>query len=45
MNGLASTLGVLSVFAANLYGLPIIFNMILQPTFLGVILAMAVLVS
>lgn len=40
MNGLASTLGVLSVFAANLYGLPITFNMILQTTFLGVILAM-----
>lgn len=40
MNGLASTLGVLSVFAANLYGIPITFMMILQTAFLGVILAM-----
>ncbi|MEK5230779.1 dicarboxylate/amino acid:cation symporter [Lysinibacillus sp. FSL K6-0232] len=40
MNGLASTLGVLSVFAANLYGISISFGMILQTAFLGVILAM-----
>ncbi|WP_068985873.1 MULTISPECIES: dicarboxylate/amino acid:cation symporter [Lysinibacillus] len=40
MNGLASTLGVLAVFAANLYGLPITFSMILQTAFLGVVLAM-----
>lgn len=40
MNGLASTLGVLSVFAANLYGIPITFGMILQTAFLGVVLAM-----
>lgn len=40
MNGLASTLGVLSVFVANLYGISISFGMILQTAFLGVILAM-----
>jgi len=40
MNGLASTLGVLAVFASNLYGLPITFSTILQTAFLGVVLAM-----
>lgn len=40
MNGLASTLGVLAVFAANLYGIPITLGMIVQIAFLGVILAM-----
>lgn len=39
MNGLASTLGVIAVFAANLYGIPITLNMILQVAFLGVVLA------
>ena len=40
MNGLASTLGVLAVFASNLYGIPITFSVILQTAFLGVVLAM-----
>lgn len=40
MNGLASTLGVLAVFAANLYGLEMTFSIVLQIAFLGVVLAM-----
>lgn len=40
MNGLASTLGVISVFAANLYNTPITFTTIIQTAFLGVALAL-----
>lgn len=40
MDGLAVTFGVTGVFAANLYGIPITFSLILQFIFLGLALSM-----
>ncbi|QWG26921.1 dicarboxylate/amino acid:cation symporter [Bacillus mycoides] len=39
MNGLSAALGVLAVFALNVYGIPITFGLILQTVFLGIVLA------
>ncbi|KAB2329758.1 dicarboxylate/amino acid:cation symporter [Cytobacillus depressus] len=39
MDGMAAALGVISVFAANLYGIPITFGLILQFVFLGLVLS------
>jgi Na+/H+-dicarboxylate symporter len=39
MDGFAVGIGVISVFAANLYGIPITFNLILQFVFLGLVLS------
>ncbi|MBJ8107127.1 MULTISPECIES: dicarboxylate/amino acid:cation symporter [Bacillus cereus group] len=39
MNGLSAALGVLAVFALNVYGIPITFGLIMQTVFLGIVLA------
>ncbi|PFR20067.1 dicarboxylate/amino acid:cation symporter [Bacillus cereus] len=39
MNGLSAALGVLAVFALNVYGIPITFGLIVQTVFLGIVLA------
>lgn len=39
MNGLSAALGVLAVFALNVYGIPSTFGLILQTVFLGIVLA------
>ena len=39
MDGMAVALGVISVFAANLYGLPITLPLIIQFVFLGLVLS------
>ena len=39
MNGMAASIGVISVFAANLYGVPITPALILQIVFLGLVLS------
>ncbi|WP_243526180.1 dicarboxylate/amino acid:cation symporter [Bacillus pseudomycoides] len=39
MNGLSAALGVLAVFALNVYGIPITFSLIVQTVFLGIVLA------
>lgn len=39
MDGMAVVLGVISVFAANLYGIPITFTLLVQFVFLGLVLS------
>ncbi|PFD96440.1 dicarboxylate/amino acid:cation symporter [Bacillus cereus] len=39
MNGLSAALGVLAIFALNVYGIPITFGLIVQTVFLGIVLA------
>lgn len=40
MNGMAIAIGLISVFACNLYGYPITFSLIIQFVFLGLVLSM-----
>lgn len=39
MNGMAAAIGIIAVFAANLYNIPITFPLILQFVFLGLVLS------